>query len=719
MHDGIESLRLSSSLSEIQKGLDDLRKLCISRPEDACGILSESLEKLNCALAEISSEEARRCRQQEELFDSQEKALKEGKDCYRHIVELCPYGIIIHLNGKIIFANVAAARFIGVENPDQLVGKSIFNFVRTDYHQTVLDRIHLVQIESRDASLLEEKFLRIDSTDFDVEAAAFPFTIDNKTATQLVFNDITDRKRIEKELKRSREKYHNIFENSILGLYQSVPEGRYLSVNPAFAQLFGYESPEEMLASVTDIGNQLYANQQDRDRAIKQIVEQGFLEAFDLEVRRRDGTTFWVSMNTKIVQDEDGLHFDGTVEDITKRKQAEEMLRKAKEEAESATRTKSEFLANMSHEIRTPMNAVIGMAGLLLKTNLNPEQKECVEIIHSSSDTLLAIINDILDYSKIEAGKGELERQPFNLRECIHSSMDLVITNASEKGLQLKCNIDDRVHDNFMGDITRLRQILVNLLSNAVKFTEHGVVSVEVTSKRRDQLHELHFVVRDTGIGIPADLMDRLFKSFSQINMTTTRKYGGTGLGLAISKRLVEMMGGEIWAESIEGRGSAFHFTIQAEAVSESISSSRSVLLKPDEVSECDREVLRLLLAEDNIVNQKVAMRMLGRLGYHADVVSNGLEVLQALERQMYDVILMDIQMPEMDGFEAARAIRNRWPKDGPKIIALTAFALEGDRERCIEAGMDGYISKPVKMEELVSILTRVSGCLGKSSGHE
>jgi PAS domain S-box-containing protein len=521
--------------------------------------------------------------------------------------------------------------------------------------------------------------------------------------------DITERKQVEEELRRSREKYHNIFENSILGLYQSIPGGRYISVNHAFAKLFGYKSPEEMLASVTDIGHQLYVNPQDRERAINQLVEQGFLEGFELEVRRKDGTIFWTSMNTKIVQDEDGLHFDGTVEDITKRKRAEEMLLKAKEAAESATRAKSEFLANMSHEIRTPMNAIIGMTGLLLDEALAEEQMEYVETIRSSGEALLAIINDILDLSKIEGRMMELERQPFDLHACIEEVMDLVAKSASEKELKLGYTIEDNTPTVIMGDPARLRQILVNLLSNAVKFTEKGEVSISVSGRQLDgSSNELHFAVKDTGIGIPEDKANRLFQPFSQIDASTARRYGGTGLGLAISKKLVELMNGIIWVESEKGKGSTFHFTIRADATLDApIDMSRGTSCHMADLHRDLDPSLHILLAEDNLVNQRVTLRMLSKLGFRADVAANGLEVLQALKRQVYDIVLMDVLMPEMDGLETTKEIRQRWSNKGPKIIAMTASALKGDREMCLNAGMDNYISKPVRIEDLAKVLRK------------
>jgi len=441
------------------------------------------------------------------------------------------------------------------------------------------------------------------------------------------------------------------------------------------------------------------------------------VKEFETVCKTKSGKTIPVAFSCSMVQTEIE-HFQGYVyilRDMSDRKQAE--------------LAKQEFLAMISHEIRTPIASVTGMASLLLNTELTAQQRDFIETIYSSGNTLHKIINDILDFSKVESGKLELEEEPFELRRCINEALNLVSPIAREKKLKLVFLDTPEIPTLVVSDITRLRQILVNLLNNAIKFTETGNVEVSaitpqiVSSRDGKSSYEIQFTVKDTGIGIPSDRLERLFKAFSQVNSSITRQYGGTGLGLAICKKLTELMGGKIWVESQAGVGSAFSFTIITPIIQEQVSNREVSNVASDTKIDprmAEQYPLKILLVEDHVINQRMIQLMLQQMGYKPDVANNGLEALFVLRRQLYDVVLMDLQMPEMDGITATQHICQEWTPDvRPRIIALTANAMSGDRDRCLASGMDDYLVKPIRIAELMRVLKSYQPLVKQEKGFD
>ncbi|RQW81595.1 MAG: PAS domain S-box protein [Methanothrix sp.] len=775
--------------------------------------------------------------------------------------------IIFHMSrdGSIIEANEAAIKAYGYTR-DELLSKNILDLRPRDAKESAFMQMQLADARGL---LFETYHMCKDGSVFPVEVSSIGTIIEGKRVLLSIIRDISERKKAEEALRQAKdelelkvlertadlEKINKALQKSeaqYRRLVELSPDAicvlksdKILFANDALVKLLGGSNREEFLGrSILHFVHEDH-KEMARDRINKILEMNEISETAEYKFIRMDGRIVEAEVASTPIVFESYPAVLSLGRDVTARKQAEAELRAAKDAAEAAVLAKSDFMANMSHEIRTPMNAVIGMTSLLLDDeNLALEHRDFIETIRTSGDALMVIINDILDFSKMDRQRTVLEEQPFSLRNCIEESIDLVAVQAKEKRLNLSYVIDENVPETILGDPARLRQVLINLLNNASKFTNKGDVKLSVSCTDISKNHEIHFAIQDTGIGISADNIEKLFKPFSQVETSTTRNYGGTGLGLAISKKLVELMGGRIWVESVLGKGSTFHFTINTLAAlndakpfmniiqpqlvgkhvlivdnnkinrhilglqayswgmvpliassgrdalswikrgddfdlvildgsiedddglllakemrefnralplvlltsldySETSDIFTAVLVKPIKLAQLyvvllelfakkpdggsshasdddasDRDANddnanasvhspRILLAEDNTSNQKVVMAMLKRLGYRADPVANGIEALQALGRQHYDIVLMDVRMPEIGGLDATKIIRERWPENGPKVIAITAYALEGDMKKCLDSGMDGYISKPVKMSDLEEVLNK------------
>jgi PAS domain S-box-containing protein len=512
-----------------------------------------------------------------------------------------------------------------------------------------------------------------------------------------------------RQLRVSRARSAAILESALDAILTVDAHGHITQFNPAAEQTFGFRRAEAV--------GQFHGEQLLPALRLPPPGQAGgppLGRRFEAVGRRKDGTEFPVEMIVVLLHVEGEALYTAYVHDITERRRANTELLQAKEAAEAASRAKSEFLANVSHEIRTPLNGILGMTELAMRTGLDAEQRDYLGLVRSSADALLSVINDLLDFSKIEAGKMHLDPVDFVVRELLDEALRPLALRAEAKGLALTCEVRPDVPELLVGDPLRLRQVLVNLVGNAVKFTEAGgvAVHVEATAFAQGEVG-LRVAVRDTGIGIPPEKHALIFSPFAQADGSTTRRFGGTGLGLSISARLVDLMGGHLWLESTPGQGSTFHFTVRLARSFTVPTALRALQARAARTSgmpaPAEEEVvpllqpLRVLLAEDNPVNQKFVVRLLQRGGHTVTVAEDGQRALDALAGQEFDLVLMDVQMPGADGLEVTRALRAREAEAGGHVpvIALTAHAMKGDRERCLEAGMDGYLAKPVEPRAL------------------
>ncbi len=666
-------------------------------------------------------------------FLNQQQALLESEKKFRNIFEsFQDLYFRAHINGTIELISPSVESLTGYDM-DELIGSSVL-----DVYADPGDRDRLMKILLKTGKVSNYE-LKLKKKDGEVVTCSLNAQMiyggsSKPVAVEGVMRDITERKHMEMELIETQEFYLQILETAATAVFTVDSEKIIRSVNREFCHLTGFSEAEAIGRHCSILQGDPCVNMcglYDTDRDEPILRKQ-------CSLKTKDGRTLRILKNSQKIRDENGT-ITGGIEsfiDVTELVKAREVaedtanqLESAIEranimaaEAEFANMAKSEFLARMSHEIRTPMNGVIGMTELLLDTDLTDTQRQYARIVITSAESLLSLINDILDFSKIEAGKLDLEALDFDLQAVLEDISQVLALKANEKGLNLAVFIHPDVPLDIRGDPGRLRQIIVNLVGNAIKFTSKGEVKIKVYLKDKSENEVmLCFTVTDTGIGIPAGRLDSLFLPFSQVDGSTTRKYGGTGLGLSISRQLSELMGGEIGVNSRVNEGSSFWFTARFKIQAVSAHDNKNMFLKSCDgfgnvkgksriLSDAEKKQVRILLAEDNPTNQLLARTILKKIGYQVDAVANGKEALDALGAASYDLILMDCQMPEMDGYEATRRIRKGdqgLPNPHLPVIAMTANAMQGDREKCLEAGMNDYIAKPVNPKALAETLER------------
>ncbi|MBF0461981.1 MAG: PAS domain S-box protein [Magnetococcales bacterium] len=629
-----------------------------------------------------------------------EALLQENASRLRILLDTSPAGIFeTDAAGTGLYVNAKWQQMTGLTQ-EQAIGTGWSAALHPDDRDRVIEEWHRAVQEQR-PFFLEYRFQRPDGVVAHV--LGFSKAIMTATGTTLGYVgsviDITERKQIEME----KEQYYNLFRAASDLMCIADPLGCFKKVNPAVLETLGY-TESEMLARPFIEFVHPDDQQSTRDEMNRQL-QIGFSLNFENRYVCQDGSCRWLSWRAVFIK-EDGLTY-ATARDITERRQIEMAMQQAMERAEAANRAKGEFLATMSHEIRTPMNVVLGMSELLLETDLDPTQKRFVQTMHHSGRALMGVINDVLDYSRIESGKFALAKIPFSPRQVVEETGRLMQMAAEEKGLVLDVAVAAGTPDRVLGDDGRVRQVLINLLSNAIKFTKKGQVSVRL-AVHPQEMATLLFSVADTGLGVAPEHMSYIFERFTQADSGITRRYGGTGLGLAISRRMVELMGGRIWVESQLGQGSVFSFTLPVQ-VMQCLSSSASAV---DQSSVTTCKSLRVLIAEDSPDTQMLLQAYLRKTPHHLVIVNDGVEAVSRVRQEAFDVLLTDIQMPNMDGYAATRAIR-QWEKEEGRrpltIMALSAHASLSRREESLAAGCNDHLTKPIKKTALLDVLQRIA----------
>ena len=642
-----------------------------------------------------------------------EQAAVENERLYRLLADNSTDLIVLaDLDGVRRFISPAARALYGYE-PGEMMGSNTFGAAHPDDRHLLTAAFERLQ-GGADTAVAQVRAQRKSGDYIWVEThmrlVKDPLTDEIRVLG--LIRDVSRRHAIEQAIRESEAQFRSLADSVSDVIIRSAPNGERLYVSPSCRTVLGYE-PDELIGGRRGT----FSHPLDREHIetrMAAIIAGDRNTTIVYRAIRRDGGVIWLESGTSLVRGAvsgELVEIVSVMRDISQQKAIEERLERAREEAEKASQLKSDFLANMSHEIRTPMNGIIGMTGLLLATPLAPEQRRFADAVRISADALLSVINDILDLSKLEAGKLNLEAVPFGFATVVEDCVELMAAKALDKGVALTAELDDRVQRPHVGDPTRLRQIILNLLSNAVKFTDRGFVAIKVTGEPQgDRATQVRILVEDSGIGMNEAAMAKLFRKFEQADSSVARRFGGTGLGLAISKQLIDRMGGRISVSSTPDEGSRFTVTLTLPLSDATLPEHETHALALVDgalsPSRAERRAGKILVAEDNAVNQLLVVTLLQDAGYVVDVAEDGAQALAAVRRQAYDLVLMDAQMPNMDGLQATRAIRNLADGKGRMpIIALTANAMAGDREHYIAAGMDDYLSKPLDAQTMLSMV--------------